>query len=90
MDNFYNLPLWLQVYYEQEKNISLRGLIRKTSSYFNKKLFINDFYDCYRIFVLSWYNINKNYELIADDSIQGNITYLYNYNRYQSCIKFMN
>ncbi len=90
MDNFYNLPLWLQIYYQEEKNIFLRGLIRKTNSSFNKKLFKNDFYDCYRIFVLSWYNLNKNYELIADDSIQGNIIYTYNFNRYESCIKFMN
>ena len=90
MDNFYNLPLWLQIFYNEEKDIYLRGLIRRTNSSFNKKLFKIDFYECYRIFVLSWYNINKNYELIADDSIQGIIIYNYNYNRFQSCIKFMN
>tara|TARA_Y100000591_G_C21226623_1_gene402560 strand:- start:40 stop:312 length:273 start_codon:yes stop_codon:yes gene_type:complete len=89
MDDYYFLPLWLQVYYNTEIDIYLRSLLRMTCKAFKKNLFIKDYYDCYRIFVFSWYNINKNYELIADDSINGNILYNYNYNRYESCIQFM-
>tara|TARA_B100001093_G_C26065381_1_gene692229 strand:- start:65 stop:337 length:273 start_codon:yes stop_codon:yes gene_type:complete len=90
MDNYYLLPLWLQIYYGIEENIYIRSLLRMTCKSFKKNLFVKDFNDCYRIFVLSWYNINKNYELIADDSINGNIIYTYNFNRYESCVKYMN
>ncbi len=90
IDNFYLLPLWLQIFYYQEDNIYIRGLLRQTNSSFNKKLFIKDFNDCYKIYQNSWYNINENYDLIGNNSIRGLILYTCNFNKYESCIKFIN
>ena len=36
MDNYYLLPLWLQIYYGIEKNIYIRSLLRMTCKSFKK------------------------------------------------------
>lgn len=74
---FYELPLWLQIYYYNETNIYLRSLLRMSTKKINKRLFNYDFKCCYNSFRISWYQITRNYDLITDDSEEGNKKYNY-------------
>ena len=81
MTDFYDLPLWLQIYFQIEEEPYIRGLLRKTSKGLNDKslLIKEDFDYANSQYKISWYRTNKDYVLIADDSDEGNQVYNYYY-----------
>ena len=78
-DIFYMLPLWLQIFIQTETDTYIRGLLRKTSNGLNAKfLLIKADYDYAKSqHRIGWYRINKDYNLMGDDSEEG--TRVYNY-----------
>ena len=90
-DTFYELPLWIQIYVQIEKNPYIRGLLRQTATTLNNKclLIIEDCNYANSQLRISWYHTNKDYVLIADDSAEGNRIYNYYYNIYETCQLFL-
>jgi hypothetical protein len=90
-DLFYDLPLWLQIYTQIEKETFIRGLLRRTSKGLNDKcLLIKDDFDYANSQLrISWYRINKDYVLIADDSEEGNRVYNYYFTINESAQLFL-
>ena len=89
MEEFYLLPLWLQIYYHNEENIFIKSNLRMATKKIPKNLLIKDWHDCYKIYVISWYNINKNYILIASEKKEDIDKYNYYLNCYNSCSLFL-
>jgi len=87
----YDLPLWLQIYAQIEKETCRRGLLRKTSKGLNNNCLLikEDFNYANSQLRISWYYINKDYVLIADDSEEGNRVYNYYYTMYESAQLFL-
>lgn len=90
-DLFYDLPLWLQIYYQIEKNTYIRALLRKTLKSLNDKLLLtkDDYNHVNSQLKVSWYRTNKDYVLIADDSDEGNRIYDYYITIYHSSLLFL-
>jgi hypothetical protein len=91
MDHIYTLPLWLQIYIQIENNPIIRGILRRTCHSLNHKnlLIEADFEMAIERQRIGWYMTNKDYELIADDSDEGNITYNFYDNMYKSTSSFL-
>ena len=88
---FYDLPLWLQVYTQIEKEPYIRGLLRKTAKGLNdNRLIIKDDIDYANSQQrISWYRIFKDFVLIADNSDEGNRIYNYYYMMFESSRLFI-
>ena len=91
ISKFYSLPLWLQIYFQMEQNPCIRCLFRKTSKIFNNPLLLItiDIDHAASKLKLGWYQTNKNYILIADDSEWGIKEYNYYNNMYESAKQFL-
>ena len=88
---FYDLPLWLQIYFQIEENPYIRGLLRKSSKGFNNiYLLIKQDYDYANSQLrISWHRINKDFILIADYSDEAIRLYNYYYDIYNSSKLFL-
>ena len=88
----YTLPLWLQIYFQTEKDPTIRCLFRKTTKIFNNKLLliIEDIEYCKYKNRLGWYYTNKDFMLIADDTKRGIKEYDYYNTMYESAEIFLN
>tara|TARA_B100001057_G_C22745928_1_gene909736 strand:+ start:405 stop:701 length:297 start_codon:yes stop_codon:yes gene_type:complete len=90
--DLYKLPLWLQVYFQTEKDPKVRCLFRKTTKIFNSKilLIIEDIEYCKYRKRIGWYHTNKDFMLIADDTKRGIEEYEYYNKMYESSLIFLN
>jgi len=79
LQSLYTLPLWLQILVQQEDYPDVKGLLRQTTKILNDPILLTKKDKKYVInkIRIGRYHTTKNYELIADDSEEGNETYNY-------------
>lgn len=90
-DNFYNLPLWIQIYVQQDGDVIIRSQLRQTSKSLNSNNLLSnlDYISARDYQKLGWWRTNKDFILIADDSDEGIEIYNYYDNMFKSASLFL-
>jgi len=91
LQTIYTLPLWLQIYIQQETNPYIKGLMRQTTKKLDNSLLLTNLDKKYVINQIRlWrYQTTKNNWLIMDESEKGNKEYNYYHQMLTSGISFL-
>ena len=97
MDSFYSLPLWMQIYIQNENDPLIRGQMRMTTKKLNNPLLLceEDILCARRKYRLGWYNTTHNFIsdyffIITDESEEGIELYNYYHTMFESAELFLN
>ena len=73
MAPFYLLPLWMQLYYQNENDSIRRGQMRMTTKKLCNPLLLceKDINYAKQQYKLGWYHTTRDFFMIADDSEEG-------------------
>ena len=91
MNNFYKLPLWLQIYFQQEEDTQLRGILRMTFKGLTDSCLLikNDKLYAASQMRIAWDRSNRDYILIADESEEGQDIFNFYDKKYREARDFL-